>query len=307
MKSKIVLRLALFSLALLLTGNRSHAAIITWGPATTITNDTDVSTSGTAAYAYNWSGINQILNGVTFSTTGIANGTTADGNLTLSGFGGVSSNGYTSASAPFANLSPAYQATLQGADYLYSATSSTVTITLNRLTSGDTYTVQVWVCDPSISSAWRDEILASGTNGVTNCVTLDYNVNHSTGGVGQYATGIFTADAPTQSFTITGDFIPPNGHASIIQPQLHAIQLRDTTATLASNPTNITSSVSGGTLNLSWPADHLGWLLQVQTNTAGAGLNTNGWVTMPGSDQMTATNITITKTNPAVFYRLAHP
>jgi hypothetical protein len=31
------------------------------------------------------------------------------------------------------------------------------------------------------------------------------------------------------------------------------------------------------------------------------------WVTMPGSDQITATNITITKTNPAVFYRLAHP
>jgi autotransporter-associated beta strand protein len=39
-------------------------------------------------------------------------------------------------------------------------------------------------------------------------------------------------------------------------------------------------------LTLSWPADHIGWLLQAQTNSASIGLGTN-WLEIPGS---TATN-----------------
>ena len=39
--------------------------------------------------------------------------------------------------------------------------------------------------------------------------------------------------------------------------------------------TNITATVSGSTLMLSWPADHLGWHLQAQTNAATSGLGTN--------------------------------
>jgi autotransporter-associated beta strand protein len=76
---------------------------------------------------------------------------------------------------------------------------------------------------------------------------------------------------------------------------------------VALNPTNITFSVSGNTLTLSWPADHLGWHLQAQTNTLAAGLTSNAWVVVPGSDQITSTNISISKTNPTVFYRLIYP
>jgi hypothetical protein len=76
---------------------------------------------------------------------------------------------------------------------------------------------------------------------------------------------------------------------------------------VALNPTNITFSVSGSTLTLSWPADHLGWHLQAQTNTLAAGLTSNAWVVVPGSDQITSTNISISKTNPTVFYRLVYP
>jgi autotransporter-associated beta strand protein len=72
-------------------------------------------------------------------------------------------------------------------------------------------------------------------------------------------------------------------------------------------PAKLTNSVNGNTLTLSWPADHLGWHLQMQTNTISAGLTTNGWVVVPGSDQITSTNISITKTNPTVFYRLTYP
>jgi autotransporter-associated beta strand protein len=72
-------------------------------------------------------------------------------------------------------------------------------------------------------------------------------------------------------------------------------------------PAKLTNSVSGSTLTLSWPADHLGWHLQMQTNSLASGLKTSGWVVVPGSDQMTSTNISITKTNPTVFYRITYP
>jgi autotransporter-associated beta strand protein len=69
------------------------------------------------------------------------------------------------------------------------------------------------------------------------------------------------------------------------------------------NPTNITFSVSGSTLSLSWPADHLGWTLQQQTNSLATGLGTN-WTDVAGSTSINSTNITVDLTQPTVFYRL---
>jgi autotransporter-associated beta strand protein len=74
------------------------------------------------------------------------------------------------------------------------------------------------------------------------------------------------------------------------------------------NPTNITFSVSGsGTmLNLSWPADHTGWTLEVQTNTLATGLS-NNWVRINNTASVNSTNFPIVATNGAVFYRLVYP
>jgi autotransporter-associated beta strand protein len=69
-----------------------------------------------------------------------------------------------------------------------------------------------------------------------------------------------------------------------------------------SNPTNITFAVSGSTLQLSWPQDHLGWILQSSTN-----LSSPSWADLPGSASLTSTNITISPNNPAEFFRLRHP
>ena len=65
------------------------------------------------------------------------------------------------------------------------------------------------------------------------------------------------------------------------------------------NPTNLTFSVSGGNLNLSWPADHIGWTLQQSTN-----LTNNVWLDVPGSTTINTTNIPIGVTNPVLFYRM---
>ncbi len=72
---------------------------------------------------------------------------------------------------------------------------------------------------------------------------------------------------------------------------------------VADNPTNVTASVSGKTLTLAWPADHLGWTLQAQTN----GLSSGQWFDVPDTDDVNLVAIPMDPANPAVFYRLARP
>ena len=74
---------------------------------------------------------------------------------------------------------------------------------------------------------------------------------------------------------------------------------------VANNPTNITFSLSGSTLTLSWPSDHVGWILQSQTNGLGKGLSSN-WVDVAGSGSSNTNVSTINPANPTVFYRLRH-
>ena len=71
-------------------------------------------------------------------------------------------------------------------------------------------------------------------------------------------------------------------------------------------PTSLAAVMSGNTLTLSWPADHLGWHLQAQTNAPGIGLTTN-WFTVPGSDLTTNINLLSDPANGSVFYRLIYP
>ncbi|MEI6077890.1 MAG: sialate O-acetylesterase [Verrucomicrobiota bacterium] len=76
--------------------------------------------------------------------------------------------------------------------------------------------------------------------------------------------------------------------------------------TVSMTPKKLTGNVSGNALTLSWPTDHLGWKLQVQTNTLNTGLGTN-WFTVPGSDSIVSTSITLNHSNASVFYRLTYP
>jgi len=54
---------------------------------------------------------------------------------------------------------------------------------------------------------------------------------------------------------------------------------------------------------LSWPEDHTGWTLQVQTNSRSVGLSTN-WFEVPGSTTTNSVTLPISTPNGAVFYRL---
>jgi hypothetical protein len=76
--------------------------------------------------------------------------------------------------------------------------------------------------------------------------------------------------------------------------------------TAVANPVTLTSTVSGGSLNLSWPASQLGYRLEVQTNPITVGLS-NNWVTVPGSADVTSVSVPVSASTPTAFYRLVFP
>jgi autotransporter-associated beta strand protein len=72
------------------------------------------------------------------------------------------------------------------------------------------------------------------------------------------------------------------------------------------NPTNIVYTVSGLDEIICWPTDHIGWRLQVQTNSLAVGLSTN-WVDVAVPNGYNCFTNTLNPANQAVFYRMVYP
>jgi len=74
-------------------------------------------------------------------------------------------------------------------------------------------------------------------------------------------------------------------------------------------PTNLTWSVTGTNLNLSWPQGYTGWRLFMQTNNLGSGLSldTNDWFAVPASQTTNQVTLPLDPALPAGFYRLIFP
>jgi len=144
-------------------------------------------------------------------------------------------------------------------------------------------------------------------NAVNSALTVDGTLNVALLG-NSFAAGdtfkLYSAPAGlTVALTATNLPALPGGlgwdTTNLVNGVLHII------ATVNSNPTNITASVSGNTLTLSWPADHTGWTLECQTNALSTGLNPAGtWFTVPGSTSVNTESITMDPTKGTVFYRL---
>jgi hypothetical protein len=145
-------------------------------------------------------------------------------------------------------------------------------------------------------------VLTAGTINYGGTLEISTNLMSGTVLVLGDSFKLFSAPAHTGNFSsISGS--PGTGLGYSFNPASGVLTVVNGTA---SNPTNITFSVTGNTMTLSWPADHLGWLLQSQTNTLGVGLGTN-WVDVPGSGSVTSASLPIIPANPTVFYRLRHP
>jgi hypothetical protein len=64
--------------------------------------------------------------------------------------------------------------------------------------------------------------------------------------------------------------------------------------------------MDGGNLVITWPADQIGWQLQVQTNELAIGLSTN-WTSVSESLKTNVWVVPIDPNSPPVFYRLSLP
>jgi hypothetical protein len=72
------------------------------------------------------------------------------------------------------------------------------------------------------------------------------------------------------------------------------------------SPTNLTWRVVGGQMELSWPADHLGWKLQIQTNNMSDGLGAD-WGVVQDSHLTNRVFLPIHLTNGSVYLRMIYP
>ena len=150
----------------------------------------------------------------------------------------------------------------------------------------------------------------TATNDVINCGSVAYG---GTLAINNLAGTLTTSD----SFKLFNT-PSPSGAFAALSPSTPGVGLLWNTNTMTVDgvlriaasvnltPTNLTSVVSGSTLTLSWPADHTGWRLQVQTNSLTAGLS-NNWYTVAGSTTVDSVNTTLDVGNGAVFYRLVYP
>jgi hypothetical protein len=112
----------------------------------------------------------------------------------------------------------------------------------------------------------------------------------------------------TNVATVKFDFSTPaseNGYCGYSQIELFGVPVQ-VLAPPATNPTNITFRYTANSLTLTWPGDHTGWRLQVQTNNPANGLGTNWW-DFAGSISTNQMTLPINSTDGSVFYRLAYP
>jgi hypothetical protein len=136
------------------------------------------------------------------------------------------------------------------------------------------------------------------------------NFNPANSANAQSATRVTLAPATgalaTNVAAVKFDFASPaseNGYCGYGAITLFGVQVPVPPAT---NPTNLTFQFTANSVTFSWPSDHIGWRLQVQTNNLSVGLSTNWW-DVAGTTTTNQMTIPINATGGSVFYRLAYP
>jgi hypothetical protein len=99
--------------------------------------------------------------------------------------------------------------------------------------------------------------------------------------------------------------VPPNPGPNLVW-NTNTLTTDGTLRVVNTTPASIANSISSGLLTLFWPPDHIGWRLQVQTNSLSRGLSTN-WFTVPNSIATNRMTFTVNPAGGCVFYRMVYP
>ena len=207
------------------------------------------------------------------------------------------------------NILLTYNGTLSGNLPILGSTPAGYNYSFDTNTAGQ---VRFVVTLPAPSAPTN--LTATGTNLLIklkwNAVSgATYNLKRGTANNGPYPTvysGLTATNYPDAAVTnaVTYYYVVT---AVAVSGGESANSLQASAAPLPSAlPTNLVAQVSSDQLQLSWPQDHLGWHLQIQTNSLNAGLGTN-WVNVPNSSTTNQIFIPINSTNGTVFLRLVYP
>ncbi len=247
------------------------------------------------ALAFDMGGNLTVTNPVTGSGSILQNGAgTVSLTGDLSGFGGnvsVSSGGLGGITTIAGSVN-----VLPGAALVPGTPSTIGTLTLNGgLTLGGNLSVKI---NKLLAQSNDVVVVTGGLSNTNNGTVLVSNLGPSVV-AGDKFTLFSQAVAGGDTLTVTGGGVTWSNNLAN-DGSIMAL------STVAPYSTNISFHVSSGALTLSWPATHLGWILQIQTNSLSSGLSTN-WVDVAGSSALNSTNMPVNGTLPSVFYRLRHP
>lgn len=99
-------------------------------------------------------------------------------------------------------------------------------LTLNNLTPGERYEIQLWTNDCRIATSGKNYNPGKTTNiaDLGGMVKLEQNSQKAAGGTGQYVTGMFIASGTSKTLTLAGS--NPDDSADSREAILPAYQLR---------------------------------------------------------------------------------
>jgi beta-glucanase (GH16 family) len=269
---------ALLNATLLNTGNTNYLVYAYWG-----TSNGGTNAGAWAAHAYLGAWTNVVATNVSYLAGGLAVGQTYYYTFRATNAArslwATNVQSFTTVTGPAGTNAYLTSLILNPAGALSPSFSSNVFNYTAVNTHGATPTVTVVNADPTATN----QLIYNGTTNVLLSASASSPLTLTLGVVNPVVVRVAAPDAVTvNTYTVN----------MTRQPSL--------------TPPMLTSFGGGESLSLSWPADHLGYTLQVQTNALGQGLGTN-WFPVPGSDSVTATNVPIGLDSGALFYRLVYP
>lgn len=267
-----------------------------WEGVQGITGDADLSTNGIYfdALMVNSSDPALTVDGIAFNaSTSQSGGYTGDGLIDYTGIGSSLNNFAWPGQFPTSGSASAnFAALMDDGGFFQFGGGGMGRILISGLTNGHVYQVQILNFAPD-----GDPGLTT-FSGVTSATLNNLPGAGGANTYGEYATGSFTAAGSNEMILWNG---AGSGY-TVVGP----ISVQDVTGIVETNSVPLTGTLANGSLQLSWPPDHTGWRLQMQTVPLSAGLG-NNWVNVTGSTTLNATNLPIARTNGCVFFRLVYP
>jgi autotransporter-associated beta strand protein len=265
------------------TGPGHHLQI---GPILNSTNSSPISLTKSGTGSLTLEAVNTYGNGTTLAGgTLIVNGSLPAGGLfissgtTLGGNGVINSAVSLPAGATLAPGTSIGKLTVSNSVTLQGGSTTRIEINKAALTNDQLRVVGALTYGGSLNVTNIDGTLWAGDSfQIFNCSTVP--------------SGAFSAtNLPPLPTGFNWQWSPASGTLSV-------------TSTIALNPTDVTANISAGTLELSWPSDHIGW--RMETNAVNVA-DANSWFRLSGSVTTNQLFLPVDPASSNVFFRLVFP